>query len=394
MARILFVTGKGGVGKSTISSATALRTSEIGYETLLISTDPAHTLTDLFEQRINAEVTGIGERLDAVQIDVIHEVKEHYSEIMDFITEVLKARQIDEVVAYEIANFPGVTGAAALLKLLRYLEEETHDVYILDMIPSGDALRILYLPFIFSRFSRRFMKLITPFIELGKPLSYLTNIPVPSREVVETEIRLLDMLESIHGYITDHKVTSLRIVMNPDTFSIENAKRTLVQASVYGLNTDLVFINKVFPDELSEGYLGGWYRVQRDYLARCEIEFNPIPIKKVRLFSEEVKGKNSLKILAKEVFGDEDPTKVYHESRAIDIVHHERGFEIVLKVPIVGREDLEVERFGDELLIHITLPTGRSAIILPLPAISYKYTMKKAKIINGELHIYFGEAND
>ncbi|MDK2876893.1 MAG: arsenite/tail-anchored protein-transporting ATPase [Archaeoglobaceae archaeon] len=394
MARILFVTGKGGVGKSTISSATALRISELGYDTLLISTDPAHTLADLFEQRINAEVTGIAERLDAVQVDVVHEVAEHYSELMDFITEVLKARQIDEVVAYEIANFPGVTGAAALLKLLRYLEEGTHDVYVLDMVPSGDALRILYLPFIFSRFSRRFMKLITPFIELGKPISYLTNIPVPSREVAETEIRLLEMLEKIHGYITDHKVTSLRIVMNPDAFSIENAKRTLIQASIYGLNTDLVFINKIFPEELSKGYLSEWYKAQRDYLARCELEFNPIPIKKVRLFSEEVKGKNSLRVLAEEIFGDEDPTKVYHESRPIEILHSERGFEIILKIPGVSKEDLEVERFGDELLIHLTLPTGRSAIILPLPAISYKYSMKKAKIINGELHIYFGEGDE
>ncbi len=394
MARILFVTGKGGVGKSTISAATAIRSSELDYDTLLISTDPAHTLADLFEQRVNAEITKISQKLDAVQVDVVHEVSVHYSEIMEFIVEVLKSRQIDDVVAYEIANFPGVTGAAALLKLLSYLEEDTHDVYILDMVPSGDALRILYLPFIFSRFSRRFMKLLTPFFEFGKPISYLTNIPVPSKDVIESEIRLLDMLERIHGYITDPKIASLRIVMNPDSFSIENAKRTLMQASVYGLNTDLVFVNKIFPEQLAEGYLSTWYRAQRDYLARCELEFSPIPIKKVRLLSQEVKGMQLLKILAQEIFAGEDPTKIYHESRAIEIFHHSRGFEIVLRVPNVSREDLEVERFGDELLIHLSTPAGRAAVILPLPAIAYKYSMKKAKIINGELHVYFGEEDD
>ncbi|MDI9610894.1 MAG: TRC40/GET3/ArsA family transport-energizing ATPase [Archaeoglobales archaeon] len=394
MQRVLFVTGKGGVGKSTLSSATAFKTSKLGYDTLLISTDPAHTLSDLFGIRINAEGTRIAENLEAVQVDVVHEVTKHYAEIMEFITEVLKARQIDEIVAYEIANFPGITGAAALLKLLRYLEEGTHDVYVLDMVPSGDALRILYLPFIFSRFSRKFMKLFAPFIDFGRPLASITNIPLPSREVIETEVKLLDMLERIHAFITDPKVTSLRIVMNPDAFSIENAKRTLVQASIYGLNTDLVFINKIYPEELSNGYLGDWLKAQKEYLARCELEFSPIPIKKVRLFSKEVRGLEAIESLTNEVFGEEDPAKVYHESRPIEILNYSKGFEIVVRIPNVKKEDLEVERFGDELLVHLTTEIGRSAIILPLPAIAYKYSMKRAKIINGELHIYFGEVDE
>ncbi|MCS7130631.1 MAG: ArsA family ATPase [Archaeoglobaceae archaeon] len=394
MPRVLFVTGKGGVGKSTISSATALKTSELGYDTLLISTDPAHTLSDLFGLRINAEGTKIKENLEALQVDVIHEVTEHYAEIMDFISEVLKARQIDEIVAYEIANFPGITGAAALLKLLRYLEEGSHDVYILDMVPSGDALRILYLPFVFSRFSRKFMKIFAPFADLGRPLASITNIPLPSREVIETEIKLLDMLERIHGFITDPKITSLRIVMNPDTFSIENAKRTLVQASIYGLNTDLVFINKIYPEELANGYLGDWFKAQKEHIARCELEFSPIPMKRVRLLSREVKGMEAIEILAKEIFENEDPAKVYHESKPIEIVNHKSGFEIILRIRNVKKEDLEIERFGDELLIHLTTEIGRTAIILPLPAIAYKYSMRRAKIINGELHVYFGEADD
>lgn len=393
MQRVLFVTGKGGVGKSTISGATAFKTSKLGYSTLLISTDPAHTLSDLFGIRINAEETRITENLEAVQVDVVHEVTEHYAEIMEFITEVLKARQIDEIVAYEIANFPGITGAAALLKLLRYLEEGTHDVYILDMVPSGDALRILYLPFIFSRFSRKFMKLFAPFVEFGRPIASIANIPLPSKEVIETEVKLLDMLEKIHAFITDPKITSLRIVMNPDAFSIENAKRTLVQASIYGLNTDLVFINKIYPEELANGYLSDWLRAQKEYLARCELEFSPIPIKKVRLFSKEVRGLEAIETLANELFGEEDPAKVYHESRPIEIINHSKGFEIVLRIPNVKKEDLEVERFGDELLVHLTTDIGRSAIILPLPAIAYKYSMRRAKIINGELHIYFGEVD-
>lgn len=389
MARVLFVTGKGGVGKSTVSSAIALKSAEIGYETLLMSTDPAHTLSDLFEKKIEAEETKITEKLDAVQVDVIYEVKKHYSEIMDFITKVLKARKIEEAVAYEIANFPGITGAAALLKLLRYLEDNTHDVYILDMVPSGDALRILYLPFIFSKFSRRFMKIFAPLADLGKPISSV--VPIPSREVIETEVQLLDMLEKIHSIVTNPKITSLRIVMNPDFFSIENAKRALVQACIYGVNTDLVFINKVLPEELASGYLSEWYRIQKEYLSRCEIEFNPIPIKKIKLFSREVKGLKDLSSLAREVFKDEDPTKIYYEGKPLQMIKKEKGFEIILKVPNVKKEEIEIERFGDELFIHLDTTVGKSVVILPLPAAVYKFSLKRAKIINDELHIYFDE---
>ncbi|MCS7121122.1 MAG: TRC40/GET3/ArsA family transport-energizing ATPase [Archaeoglobaceae archaeon] len=392
--RVLFITGKGGVGKSAISSATALKLAELGYETLLMSTDPAHTLSDLFETRIGAEETKISKNLDAVQVDVVHEVTKHYSEIMDFITKVLKARKIDEILAYEIANFPGITGAAALLKLLRYLEDKTHDVYILDMVPSGDALRILYLPFIFSKFSRRFMKLFAPFVEIGKPIPAIANIPLPSKELIETEVQLLEMLEKIHSYMVDPKITSLRIIMNPDSFSIENAKRTLIQACIYGLNTDLVIVNKILPEELAESYLSEWYKIQRDYLYRCELEFNPIPIKKVKLLNKEVKGLESIKTLANEIFGDDDPAKVYYEGKPMQIVQGDEGLKIILKVPHVKRDELEIERYGDELLIHLNTFIGKSVVILPLPAVAYKFSLKKAKIIKDELHIYFGEAHE
>lgn len=389
MTRVLFITGKGGVGKSTVSSAIALKSAEIDYDTMLMSTDPAHTLSDLFEKKIGSEETRITEKLDAVQVDVVYEVKEHYSEIMDFITKVLKARNIEEAVAYEIANFPGITGAAALLKLLRYLENETHDVYILDMVPSGDALRILYLPFIFSKFSRKFMKVFAPLADLGKPISAV--VPIPSREVLETEVQLLDMLEKIHSVVTNPKITSLRIVMNPDSFSIENAKRTLVQACIYGVNTDLLFVNKILPEDLASGYLGEWYRAQKEYLNRCEIEFNPIPIKKIKLFSREVKGLKDLRNLANDVFKDEDPTRIYYEGKPLQMIKKDKGFEIVLKVPNVRKEEVEIERFGDELFIHLDTNAGKSVIILPLPAAVYKFSLKRAKIINGELHIFFDE---
>lgn len=387
--RIIFHTGKGGVGKSVISSATALKSASYGYKTLLISTDPAHTLTDVFGFKIGPEDTKVTDNLYAIQVDPIYEAKKHYSTIIEFVAEVLKAKHVDELIAFEVANFPGITGAASLLKLLDYIEEGRYDVFVLDMVPSGDALRILYLPYILCRFSRRFMKIVSPFMDLGKYIGSLINVPVPPSEVIDVQVKLLDMLERIHRYVVDGNVSSLRIIVNPDAFSIENAKRTFMQASIYGLNTDLLILNKLLPSNLSDEYLSRWIELQNEYILKCELEFSPLPIKKARLLREEVRGIDRLRLLAEELFSDEDPTKIFYRGRPIEVKHSDNTIEVVISAPYVSKDEVEVERIGDELLVHLFTAIGRTTVILPLPAITLKYTLSKARIINGRLHIYF-----
>jgi arsenite-transporting ATPase len=388
--RIILFTGKGGVGKSVISSATALKTSLMGLRTLLISTDPAHTLSDAFGMKIGSIETKVSENLYAIQIDPIYEATKHYSILFEFLSEIFKSRNIDEVVAYEIANFPGATGAAALLKLRDYVKSNNYDVIIIDMIPSGDALRLLYMPYVIGKMSRRFMRIIAPLTDVGRIAASMVNIPMPSREVVETQIELLNMMEDVHKILIDTKMTSLRIIMNPDAFSIENAKRTFIQSSIYGINTDLVIMNKILPDELKDVYFKNWKEAQEHYIKQSEIDFYPIPLKKLRLLPNEVKGRDALEKIANELY-DDDPVKIYYEGKPINVVSSEKGVEIILSAPFVKKDELEVERFGDELIIHIETQAGKSTILLPLPAITYKYSLKSAKLINKNLHIYFGE---
>lgn len=166
--RLIAYTGKGGGGKSVISCATALRSAQLGHKTLVMSSDPAHTLSDIFGVAVGGEETKVTENLWAVHTDPVDEAMKHYSTLMEYVVELFKARDVDETVAYELANFPGSTGAAALLKAHEYQSKAVFDVLVMDMVPSGEALRLLYMPYLISRFSRRLIKIISPAFKLGK----------------------------------------------------------------------------------------------------------------------------------------------------------------------------------------------------------------------------------
>lgn len=387
--RIVLYTGKGGVGKSVISSATGIKCAELGYNTLIVSTDAAHTLSDAFGMKITSNETRIMKNLEAIQIDPIYEAIQNYSALFEFLSEIFKSKGIDEALAYEIANFPGATGAAALLKLVLYAEENKYDVIILDMVPSGDALKLLYFPHMLGRLSRRIMGLVAPLADVGRAFASVVGLNVPSREVIKTELKLLNLLEKAQKILTNHNETSLRLIVNPDSFSIENAKRTYIQSSIYGINTDLLIMNKIIPNLVKDDYFSDWIKIQEEYIKRCQIEFANLPMKKVQLYKKEVKGLEDLKNLANELFKDDDPSKIYTVQEGIIVNEKEKGIEIVVPAPLVKKEDLEIERLGDELIINVETEIGKSRIMLPLPFVAYKYSLKSAKFINGKIHILF-----
>lgn len=389
--RLIAYTGKGGVGKSVISSVTGLRSAQLGYKTLVMSSDPSHTLSDVFEVPVGGDETKVNENLWVVHIDPVEEGMKHYATLMDYVVELFKARDVDETIAYELANFPGSTGAAALLKAFEYQSKGTFQVIVMDMVPSGEALRLLYMPFLISRFSRRIMRLISPAARLGKMVEPMTGIPAPTSEIIDKQVELLEMMDKVRGMLTNFETTSLRLVMNPDNFSIANAKRTYMQSSLYGVNTDLAIINKLMPQEVQDPYFKKWKEIQRIYTNQVKADLAPLPVKTVPLYAEELQGMEGLKRAAKDLFGEEDPTKVYHQGQPLKLVQKENGLEMIVAAKLAKKEGLQVERIGDELIIHLKTESGNIKILTPLPAITFKYSLKGAKLINGNLHVMFGE---
>lgn len=387
--RILLYTGKGGTGKSVISCATGVLTSNLGRETLVMSSDPSHTLRDIFEASIREKPTKILSRLWALQVDPVKEVKEKYEVIHEYVASVFKARGLDETLAYEIASLPNMTSFIALLKLVDYVEEGGFDVIILDTVPSGEALKNLYLPSLLGSISRKLLRAGSQLIGVVKVIEPLIGAPTPSKEVVLTDLKLIDKLEALRKYLTDDTVTSLRLIANPDSFSIENMRRTYITSNLYNVNVDLAIVNKVIPDEVSDPYFNLWKQNQKLYLEEAERAFYPLPVKRLKLFRSELKGLSRLEEAGNEIFKGEDPSKVYFKGKPLQIVKTDEGLELIVKTRFLSSKELcEVERVGDEIVVKADTDVGEVRSFIPLPAIAYSMNLSKAKLINGELHIY------
>ncbi len=387
--RILYYTGKGGTGKSVIASLTAVKTADLGYKTLLISSDPAHSLRDTLQYFVDREIREIIPNLYAVNVDPLKEASEHYGIILDYIASVLRARGLDELIAYELAALPGMTGVATIIKLDKIVEEGDYDVVIIDTVPSGEALRFLYVPSIVSRISRRMMKVVSPLLDVGKVIEPIVGVPAPPKKGVEKGIELLDTMERIREYLLNHDVTSMRLVANPDSFSIGNIRRTYMQSSLYGLNTDLIVINKIYPKRVKDEYFSEWMETQGVLVEEARKSFYPIPIKLLRLFSYELKGIDKLRKAADELFGDEDPTQIYFKGKTIEIIKKDGEVEMIYPAPYISKSDIEIERIGDELIVHLKTDMGTTDLLIPLPMMTYKMSLKKAKLLNDGLHVFF-----
>jgi arsenite-transporting ATPase len=389
--RIIFYTGKGGAGKSVISSATGLKLSDMGYETLVISSDPAHTISDALETEVYHTPTKILDKLWAIQVDPVREAREAYGVIQEYIVSLFKSRGVDEVLAYEIASLPNMTEFVSLLKVVEFVESNTYDVLVLDTVPSGEALKNIYLPTLLGSTAAKVIKLVAPLANLAKVVEPIVGLPTPGREVINQDIKLLEVLRKLKDIIVDRKVTSLRLIANPEAFSIQNLKRTYLLANLYDINVDLAIINKVIPEGVSDPYFKEWKHAQERYLTEAGEAFYPLPIKELRLFQSEVKGLKLLSEVGNELFADEDPAQVYFEGKAIKVRESEQGLEVIVPLPSASRyrEVCEVERVGEDLSVVISTDIGEARNFIPLPAIAHLMKLDKAKLLNGELRIYF-----
>lgn len=388
--RVIFYTGKGGTGKTITSSATALLCSKLGYRVLLMSTDPAHTLTDALGIRIGNEPTMVKDNLYAMQVDPVVEISKQYQKLIEYLASVFSARGIDETVAYEIAMLPGMTTLFSMLRLEELAGyNDEYDVVILDMMASGEALRYLYLPRLVGSISRKLLSFAGLFSGIARLMEPIAKMPAPSQEVLKSEFNLLERLERLADILKDREHTSIRLVANPDIFSIENAKRALMSANLFGLNVDLAVINKIIPSDVSDPYFMEWVRHQSSMVKDAEANFYPIPVKKVRLFSNELRGVSMLEDYAKELFGDDDPSNVFFNEDVFSFDYSSDVFSVRIKVPFTSKDDFELERIGDQLTVRVRGVIGNVVNIIPLPSATVGMRLDKAKLQDSMLIVTF-----
>lgn len=366
--RLILMTGKGGVGKTSMAAATGLRCAELGYRTLVLSTDPAHSLADSFQVELGHEPRKIQENLWGAELDVLEEMEHNWGAVKRYITEVLQARGLEGVQAEELAILPGSDEIFGLVRVFRHHEEGHYDVLIIDSAPTGTALRLLSIPEVGGWYMRRlykpFEKMAVTLRPLVEPIFRpLAGFSLPDKELMDIPYDFYEKIERLGTVLTDNTITSVRLVTNPERMVINESLRAHAYLSLYGISTDLVIANRIIPDEVQDPYFQFWKENQLTYRREIHENFSPLPVKEVPLYTKEICGLDAIANLSKLLYGEEDPSQVYYRETTFSIEQVKKGYQLKLFLPGIEPQKVEVNKKGDEL--NVRIGNHRRNIVLP-----------------------------
>ncbi|MCX7840067.1 MAG: TRC40/GET3/ArsA family transport-energizing ATPase [Anaerolineae bacterium] len=384
--RILLYTGKGGVGKTTVAAATALRCADLGYRTIVVSTDAAHSLADSFDMTIGNEPIEIAPRLHGQEIDVLHQMEKYWGTVQEWLTSVLAWRGLDELLADEASVLPGMDELASLLQIILLHDSNAYDVIIVDCAPTGETLRLLSLPEVAEWYLTRIFPIQRQTAKVVGPLlRSVTDIPIPDDQVFESIKDLILQLDRMHELLTDQQKTSVRLVLNPEKMVIKEAQRTYTYLNLYGYTTDLVISNRIIPANIGDDYFNAWKDAQTRYSQLVEEAFSPLPIFKVPLMDQEVVGAAMLRKMAEAIYGAQDPTQIFYHEQPQVIEKTDDAYLLKLRLPFITKDAVNLTRSGDELVISI----GNFRRNLILPRVLAAREIQKAKFENDRLVLTF-----
>jgi arsenite-transporting ATPase len=384
--RVILFTGKGGVGKTSVAAATAVQCARAGYRTVVMSTDPAHSLGDSFDVELSSDLTPISTNLWAHEVSSLHEMQRHWAKLHEYAVEVFSTQGLDEVVAEEVANPPGMDEIASLMWIKHYAQRDEHDVLIVDCAPTGETLQLLTFPDAAKwwldkiyPWERRAMRVARPVLQP------MMGIPLPSDEVYASLKDLLLDLGGMRKVLTDPAITTVRIVLNLEKMVVKEAKRAFSYLSLFGYVTDAVIVNRLLPAEVHDELFKKWQLIHKRYEAEVEQSFAGIPILNVPLFDQEVVGEKMLLRMAKATYGDRDPAEFFALSSPQRIDKDGSDYVLTLKVPFVDRSAVDLSRHNGEL--YVTVGNYRREI--SLPRVLAKRETAGATIQDGELRVRF-----
>ncbi|BFM40561.1 TRC40/GET3/ArsA family transport-energizing ATPase [Synechocystis sp. LKSZ1] len=366
--RVILMTGKGGVGKTSVAAATGLRCAELGYKTLVLSTDPAHSLADSFDLELGHEPRLVKENLWGAELDALMELEGNWGAVKRYITQVLQARGLDGVQAEELAILPGMDEIFGLVRMKRHYDEGEFQVLIIDSAPTGTALRLLSLPEVGGWYMRRFYKplqnmsvALRPLVEpLFRPIA---GFSLPDREVMDAPYEFYEQIEALEKVLTDNTQTSVRLVTNPEKMVLKESLRAHAYLSLYNVSTDLVIANRILPDTIDDPFFRRWKETQQVYKQEIHDNFHPLPVKEVPLFSEEMCGLAALDRLKETLYANEDPAQVYYQENTIRIIQDQQTYSLELYLPGIPKEQIQLNKTGDEL--NIRIGNHRRNLVLP-----------------------------
>jgi arsenite/tail-anchored protein-transporting ATPase len=385
--RTILYTGKGGVGKTSVAAATARRCAASGARTLVLSTDPAHSLADVLDADVGSVPTPVGPALWAQQLSAQEELQRHWSTVARWLAQVLVDRGVDRIAAEELTVPPGGDELFSLLELKRHVEDGGWDAIVVDCAPTGETLRLLSFPEAARWWLGKLMGREGQLLAAARPLARaFLDVSLPDEAALAEVQRLAENLVAMHDLLRDRERVSLRLVMTPDRVVVAESMRTFTYLSLYGYLTDAVVVNRVFPPDVAGGYFDSWRALQQQELARVGAGFAPVPVLQAPFFEAEVAGAAMLDRLADAVFGTGDPAAVLHQDLARDFDMADGEGRLRLAVPFARKGDVSLKRIGDELVVRVD---GQQRTVV-LPAAFAGLRPAGASLDDGALVVRFG----
>lgn len=384
--RTIVYTGKGGVGKTSVAAATALRCADLGYSTLVLSTDTAHSLGDSLQMELSPEPLPVTDNLDAQEIDVQYSMEKYWGAFQKFMIGLLSRRGTQEIIAEEVTILPGLEEGASLLWLNEYAESGAYDVVVLDAAPTAETLRLLSLPDVARWWVEKFIPFGRTAARISSAVGRPFGMDMVDPEAIATVERLFDTLDEVRARLSDSDVSSMRIVVNPERMVVKETQRVYTYLNLYGYPVDAVVANRIIPDEVSDPYFQAWKDTQRDNLELIQQAFDPLPQFRAPLFQTEMGGFDLLRRMADEIFEERDPAERLYEGKVqtLEELGDDR-FILHIPLPFADKTKVDLYRSMDE----ITLQVASYKRNIVLPRALWGLEIQRAKLEDGQLNITF-----
>lgn len=389
--RIIVHTGKGGVGKTSISAATALRCAEAGLKTIVISTDTAHSLADSLEVKLGPEPIEIYPNLWAQEVDTRYSMEKFWSRIQHYLIRAFSQQQgFDDIIAEEVTILPGLEEGAQLLWINQYFESKQFDVLIVDAAPTAETLRLLSLPESSRWWFNKIMGMLggkaSRFLRpIAKPLF---GTSLPEQEELDSIQLLFDTLDNVRKILADPDTSTMRLVMTPEKMVVKETQRTFTYLNLYGYSTDAIICNRIIPAEVQDPYFDDWKARQKENMVLIDEAFGELEQLKAPMFSRDVGGLDDLRKLATELYGDRLPTEFFSagsSSHTIEPDPTSDHYWLNIPLPFADKQEMDVYRSADELTVRVG-PYRRNIV---LPYALWKYEVSGASFENATLKIRF-----
>lgn len=373
--RIVLFAGKGGVGKTSIAAASGVACAKKGLKTLIMSIDTAHSLVDSFDldrtlmDKNKGKPIRVAKHLSIQEVDVQEEIKKNWGEVHRYISSLLNISGIDEVLAEELAILPGMEEVSSLLHINRYVADKRYDVILLDCAPTGESIRFISIPTSLEWYMKRIFDVERKIAKVARPIiKRLSSVPLPEDEYFATIQRLFDRLKGIDRILSDPKITTVRLITNPEKIVLKETQRAYMYFSLYKMCVDAIVINRILPEAVDNGYFANWRQTQDHYINKTEQLFSPIPIFKVPMLTDQVVGRGQLSKLAKEIYGRFSPEQVLYADTPYSFRKVNDDYFLDIKIPFLTKEEVELSKRNEELIVrvggfkrHVLLPRNIAA---------------------------------